>query len=96
MGEPPDYMYQRKRQPDPHFLPDEILYRRVPKDIWGEGETRGDDDIELDCTEFPENYPHSEVWVFETAWDGSGGERHIDKRAMQGLLRKPSSSGGIC
>ena len=31
------------------------------------------------------NYPHSEVQVFESPWDGSAPERHIDKQAMPGV-----------
>jgi len=54
MSELPDYMYQRERHPDQDFQPEEFLYRRVPKDTWDEGEMWEDDDIDLDCIEFPD------------------------------------------
>jgi hypothetical protein len=54
MPELPDYMFQKGRQPDPIFSPDEFLYRRVPKDTWGDQDMWSDEDIDSDCIEFPD------------------------------------------
>jgi hypothetical protein len=54
MPELPDYMYQREQQPDQKFLPDEMLYRRVPRETWDETDEWEDEDIALDCIEFPD------------------------------------------
>jgi hypothetical protein len=54
MPELPEYMLQKDRQPDPVFSPSELLFRRVPKDTWGERDMWEDEDIALDCIEFPD------------------------------------------
>ncbi len=54
MADLPDYMLQRECQPDPIFASEEFLYRRVPKDTWGDSDMWEDEDIDLDCIEFPD------------------------------------------
>lgn len=54
MPELPDYMYQHARQIDPEFSPNEFLFRRVPKYIWGDHDIWADEDIDSDCIEFPD------------------------------------------
>jgi len=54
MPELPDYMFQKGRPPDPDFPPDEFLYRRVPRDTWGDEDMWSNEDIDSDCIEFPD------------------------------------------
>lgn len=54
MPELPEYMLQKERKLDPDFSPEEFLYRRVPKETWGDDDMWSDEDIDSDCIKFPD------------------------------------------
>ena len=42
------------------------------------------------------NYPHSEVQVFESKWEQTDVSVHLDKKTIPGVPRERGRSGGSC
>ncbi len=75
MPDLPEYMLQKEQKVKPIFTPDELLYRRVPDEVWDDWDNDGD--IELDAIEFPDmSVTRESLGPADSArWIG---ERHVD------------------